>query len=110
VKIFGAVLISMWICIPFTADADVTANDIEQAIGIGSLRHPYLFFTEDGKKEILDRIKNDTATGEIMAKLMAEGNRLLYTPVMSRISDNPQPTITPIMPPIKVSRAASTRN
>ena len=60
--------------------ADVTARDIENALS-GIPEHPYLYFTEGGKRAILDRIESDPECKGIMDRLFAEGNRLLYTPV-----------------------------
>jgi len=60
--------------------ADVTSVDIRKAL-TANMEHPYLFFSEKDKPEILDRIENDPASSEIFAQLLAEANRLLYTPV-----------------------------
>ena len=60
---------------------DVTASDIENAVDKGMLKHPYLYFSEDDKPAMLKRIKNDPESRDIMARLLAEANRLLYTPI-----------------------------
>ena len=60
--------------------AEVTPTDIEKSIR-KNLKHPYLYFTEDQKPEILERIKNDPEDKSIMARLLAEANLLMYTPV-----------------------------
>jgi len=64
-----------------TAFCDITKDDIDKVIDKGALKHPYLYFNEDDKADILDRIKNDPESSDIMQKLTAEANRLLYTPV-----------------------------
>ncbi len=58
----------------------VTPEDISGAIP-RDLRHPYLFFTEEDKPAILARIQSDPDCRDIMARLTAEANRLLYTPI-----------------------------
>ena len=59
---------------------NVSADDITSAL-TKNLTHPYLYFTEDEKSDILDRIENDPDCRAIMQRLTAEANRLLYTPV-----------------------------
>jgi hypothetical protein len=61
--------------------ADVTKTDIDGALDRNMLRHPYLYFSESDKPSIAERIKNDPACRDIMARMKAEANRLLYTPV-----------------------------
>ncbi len=60
--------------------ADLTAQDIRNALA-KNLTHPYLYFSEQDKPAILERIKSDPECGDIMARLTVEANRLLYTPV-----------------------------
>jgi len=62
-------------------NAEVTKEDMANAIDIKNLQHPYLYFTEDEKPSILERIKNDPESRNIMKRLLAEANRLIYTPV-----------------------------
>jgi len=63
-----------------TACADVTADDIAKSLA-KNIEHPYLYFTEREKPEILGRIHNDPKSRDIMNRLVAEANRLLHTPV-----------------------------
>ncbi len=65
--------------------ADISKDDLDKIIDKGSLQHPYLYFSEKDKPAILERIKNDPESGDIMARLLAEANRLLYTPVAREI-------------------------
>jgi len=60
--------------------ADVGPGDISAAL-IKNLTHPYLYFTESEKAGILGRIESDPELNDIFRQLLAEGNRLLYTPV-----------------------------
>jgi len=61
--------------------AQISKQDIDQAISIGSLKHPYLYFTENEKPELLQRIKNDQESNDIFEKLKAECNMYLHMPV-----------------------------
>jgi hypothetical protein len=77
------ILVMLVLALPTAVSAqemDITSADIDRAL-VADLTHPYLFFTEDEKPAILDRIAGDTGTGEFMDRLLAECNRLLYTPV-----------------------------
>ncbi len=70
----------MFLTLASFAFSDTTPGKIEQALRSG-FQHPYLFFTEEEKPVILDRIKNDPECSDIMRRLIAEANRLIYTPV-----------------------------
>jgi hypothetical protein len=59
---------------------DVTSQDIQNSLK-KNLQHPYLYFTEQEKPALLDRIKNDPECHDIFARMLAEANRYLYTPV-----------------------------
>ena len=62
------------------AGADISQNDIQSAL-TKNLSHPYLYFSDADKPAMLERIKNDPECRDIMARLLAEANRLMYTPV-----------------------------
>ncbi len=68
------------ILVSLSAVADVSKEEIADSLP-KTLQHPYLFFTEDEKPALLDRIENDPDCSDIFAKLSAEANRLLYTTV-----------------------------
>ncbi len=61
--------------------ADIDTDDINRAIGKEKLEHPYLYFSEEEKPVLLDRIRTIPECRDIMDRLLAEANRLLYTPV-----------------------------
>jgi len=63
-----------------TVNADVTPEDINAAL-VKNLRHPYVYFTESDKAEILGRIAADPVCRDIFERERAEAGRLLYTPV-----------------------------
>ena len=65
----------------FLAFGEVTKDDIAGAIDIRSFKHPYLYFTDEEKPAILERIKNDPETRHAWRKIFAECNRHLYVPV-----------------------------
>lgn len=59
-------------------NAQITNEDVSKALKVGSLQHPYLFFTEADKPAILRRIQTDPESKSIMEGLLAEGHRFLY--------------------------------
>ncbi|MFC1550962.1 heparinase II/III family protein [Candidatus Latescibacterota bacterium] len=61
--------------------AEVTKEDMADALNIKNLQHPFLYFTEDEKPAIIARIENDPECGDIMNRLLAEANRLMYAPI-----------------------------
>ena len=63
------------------AMGQVMKEDIDRAIDKGKLAHPYLYFSNADKPAILERIKNDPESRDIMSRLLAEANRLIHTPV-----------------------------
>lgn len=69
------------VLLSFFTSAQVTKSDIEKAIDISSLKHPYLYFSEEEKPGLLDRIKNDRECNDIFRKLEAKAQMWLYMPV-----------------------------
>lgn len=63
------------------AFSQVTKIDIDKAIDIPSLKHPYLYFTEKEIPILLKRIESDTECNDIFKRLVAEANMFLYMPV-----------------------------
>ncbi len=61
--------------------AEIGKRDIEKAIDIKNLKHPYLYFSAEDIPAMRERIARDQEASDIMARLLAEGNRLMYTPV-----------------------------
>ncbi len=61
--------------------AQVNKTDIDKAINIGALKHPYLYFTEDDKPALLQRIKNDPELKLVFEELQAKCKMYLYMPV-----------------------------
>ena len=61
--------------------AQVNNTDIEKAINIGALKHPYLYFTEEEKPVLLKRIKNDPELKLVFEELQAKCKMYLYMPV-----------------------------
>jgi hypothetical protein len=60
--------------------AEVTVQDIRSSLK-GDVKHPCLYFTAEEKPTLVERVKNDPECRDIWARLVAEANRLLYTPV-----------------------------
>jgi hypothetical protein len=61
------------------AAAEVSVQDIRSALKT-DIRHPYLYFTGEEKSALLDRVRNDPESRDIWQRLVAESNRLIYTP------------------------------
>ena len=61
--------------------AQITKVDIDKAMDIKSLQHPYLYFTEEEKPALLNRIENDPESNDIFRRLQAEANMWLHMPV-----------------------------
>lgn len=56
-----------------------------------NLQHPYLLFSDSDKPAILERIRQDPESRDIMAELLVEGNRLMYTPIGEIPAEQPNP-------------------
>ena len=56
-------------------------NAISKKILSKELKHPYLLFTNESKKAILDRVKNDPAHAQIMDRMLQEGRRIMLNTV-----------------------------
>ncbi|MCX6136624.1 MAG: heparinase II/III family protein, partial [Ignavibacteriales bacterium] len=74
----GACFLSIILCSQLTAQTG--AREIADAIKINTLRHPYLFFTEEEKSVLKERIEIDERSRTIMEGLRARGNRYLRMP------------------------------
>ncbi|MEN8228879.1 MAG: heparinase II/III family protein, partial [Bacteroidota bacterium] len=66
---------------PLLLSAQVNKDDIDKAIDIKSLQHPYLYFTEEEKQELLQRIESDPESQHIFEKLRAQCNMYIHMPV-----------------------------
>lgn len=73
-----------------TAFAEVTPQDIERAVDIKNLQHPYLIFSADEKKELIGRIEADKEAKDIWIRQLAEANRLMFTPVDRELKIEPR--------------------
>lgn len=65
--------------------AQVAKSDIDKAIDIKNLKHPYLYFTEAEKPTMLQRIQNDPESNDIFRKLEAQARMWLAMPVDNNI-------------------------
>lgn len=73
------------IFIPNLISAQLSKSDIDKAINISSLKHPYLYFSEEEKPELINRIINEPESGIIFKKLEAEAKMWLAMPVDKNI-------------------------
>jgi hypothetical protein len=71
--------------ISFNSSAQLTKSDIDKAIDVSALQHPYLYFTEQEKPDLLARIRNDQECNDIFRKLKAQAQMWLYMPVDKNI-------------------------
>ncbi len=65
--------------------AQITKSDIDNAINISQLKHPYLYFSEEDKPALLERIKTQTDCNNVFKKLKAQANMWLAMPVDNNI-------------------------
>jgi len=79
-KLTGIILFFILIT-SFSGFNDVTLKDIDKAIDKSKLKHPYLYFSDEEKPSILNRIKNDPECRDIMNRLITRANMLLHMPV-----------------------------
>lgn len=59
----------------------LSTSDIDKSINIPDLKHPYLFFTENEKPEIINRIQNDPESKVIFEELKAKAQMWMHMPV-----------------------------
>ncbi|GAB1453847.1 hypothetical protein MASR2M47_39030 [Draconibacterium sp.] len=71
--------------IPQFSSAQITKTDIDKAINISSLKHPYLYFSDEDKPALLERIKTQPECNDIFEKLKAQANMWLAMPVDKNI-------------------------
>lgn len=67
------------------ASAQVSKADIDKSIDIASLKHPYLYFNEEEKQILIQRIETDPESNDIFRKLQAEAKMWLAMPVDKNI-------------------------
>jgi hypothetical protein len=83
IKFSGLSLIIFFFSI--LGSGQVTKTDIDKAIDFKSLKHPYLYFSEKEKPELLKRIKNEPECNDIFRKLESQAKMWLAMPVDKNI-------------------------
>ena len=78
---YSFVLIVLAFSLSLSLSAQLNKDDIDKAIDINSLQHPYLYFTEEDKQELLQRIESDPESQKIFERLQAECNMYIHMPV-----------------------------
>jgi hypothetical protein len=73
------ILLLLTLSMPSMAQLDKA--DIDKAIDIKSLKHPYLYFTDAEKPALLDRIEQDPESNAIFRRLQAQCNMYIHMPV-----------------------------
>ncbi len=79
-KFFTTILLIAFQLSNFISFAQVSKEEMENAVNIKELQHPYLYFSDKEKPEILERIKNDPHCKKVMEVILAEGHRFLKMP------------------------------
>jgi len=87
--VFRTTLLLIFLFPAWLSAQDLTAEAVRQAIPLETLSHPYLLFDEAGKAEILRRAQTDPESRDILARLQAEADMLLYQPVDPEIPTRP---------------------
>lgn len=64
-----------------SAFGQATKQDMDKVIDKSALKHPYLYFSDRDKPAILERIASDPESRDIMNRLTAEANRMIFMPV-----------------------------
>jgi hypothetical protein len=67
------------------SSAQVTKSDIDKSIDISSLEHPYLYFSNEDKNILLNRIKTDQESNDVFRKLKARAKVWMAMPVDKNI-------------------------
>jgi hypothetical protein len=83
IQFLTILLLTLWI--PGISSGQLTKSDIDKAIDISSLKHPYLYFNEDEKSKLIDRIENDAESNAVFRKLKATCDMYLHMPVDKNI-------------------------
>lgn len=78
-------LCSIFLLFGISSLAQITKSDIDKTIDFSSLKHPYLYFSEEEKPELLSRIQNNQECIDIFRKLEAEAKMWLAMPVDKNI-------------------------
>jgi hypothetical protein len=66
---------------PFFSNSQITKSDVDKTIDFSSLKHPYLYFSEEDKPSLLQRINEVEECRFIFAQLKAEASMWLHMPV-----------------------------
>ena len=74
-------LVFSFFLLAVTVSGQISKDDIDKVVDKSKLKHPYLYFSESDKPVMLARIKNDPESNDIMKKMLAEANKLIYMPV-----------------------------
>jgi hypothetical protein len=69
------------VLVPLGLFAQPDFKTLSQELGKKKLQHPYLIFSAEEKPKLLERIKTDPASAEIMEKMLLMGRRYLLSPV-----------------------------
>ncbi len=88
-KIFCSIFV-FFIFIQPLLIGQVSMHDMRNSIDIKNLQHPYLFFNNNEKQDIINRIKSNHESSNIFAAIKAEGHRYMHVPIKNPAPTNPK--------------------
>jgi hypothetical protein len=83
-KFFSSVFLLI-LLISIAVMGQLTKNDMDKSIDKAALKHPYLYFSEKDKPEMLNRIKTDPDCGYAIKEMSARANLAMRMPVSKNI-------------------------
>jgi hypothetical protein len=78
-------LIAVFFMVSGAVLGQVTKTDIDKTMDKSKLKHPYLYFTDEEKSAMLERIKDDPECENTMKELLARANLAMHMPVSKDI-------------------------
>ena len=85
-KLQIVVIISLlWVAFGGKSIAQLSKTDIDKAIDISALEHPYLYFNNLEKRQLINRIENDQESNDVFRQLVAKAKVWMAMPVEKNI-------------------------
>lgn len=87
---FIVCLFMLFIFIQPLIKGQIRIDDMAKSIDISKIHHPYLFFNNDEKQALLNRINSDNECKNIFSAIKAEGHRYMHVPIQVPPPSNPK--------------------
>jgi hypothetical protein len=85
-KLQSIVIIAfLWVAFGGKSIAQLSKTDIDKAIDISALEHPYLYFNNLEKQQLINRIENDQESNDVFRQLEAKAKVWMAMPVEKNI-------------------------